>query len=163
DLGHLSPDRLLRHHVEWGLDGSGATADHGVLTRPEVEELIAQLTEEVPPRELAKLGDLLVEVANDRLSLDVVRESYFRASEASMAEWFDAQRDSEQRAFVIALAVFNDEPVQLVSTAAVVLADRFRKLEFPRPGDRGRNVFAVQLAARVEQARAVLVSELEDT
>lgn len=163
NLVRVSPDRLLRQYVEGGLNGSGATADHGVLTRPEVKELIAQLTEEVPPRELAKLGELLVEVANDRLSLDVVRESYFRASEASIAEWFDAQQDSEQRAFVIALAVFNDEPVQLVSTAATMLADRFRKLEIPRRGDRARDVFAVQLTTRVERARADLVSEMEET
>lgn len=163
DLGRLSPDRLLRHYVEQELTGSETTADHDILTRPEVKELIAQLTEEVPPRELAKLGELLVEVAHDRLSLDVVRESYFRASEASIAEWFDGQGDSEQRAFVIALAVFNDEPVQLVSTAATALADRFRELEFPRPEDRSRNVFATQLAARVEQARAELTSDLEDT
>jgi hypothetical protein len=163
DLVRVSPDRLVRHYVEWGLNESGATADHGVLTRPEVKELIAQLTEEVPPRELAKLGELLVEVANDRLSWDEVRERYFRVSEASIAEWFDSQEDTEQRAFVIALAVFNDEPVQLVSTAATMLADRFRKLEIPRRGDRARDVFAVQLDSRVQRARAELTSEMEDT
>ncbi|MFD9893252.1 hypothetical protein ACFWY9_28230 [Amycolatopsis sp. NPDC059027] len=163
DFGKVKPELLLRRHVEWGLSDSGDSAGQDVLSRPEVKEIVAQLTEEVPPRELAKLGELLVEVANERLSLDVVRERYSRASEAGIAEWFDAQQDCEQRAFVIALAVFNDEPVQLVSTAATLLADRFRELEIPDPADRTRDVFAVQLSWRVEQARAELVSEMEDT
>jgi hypothetical protein len=163
DFGRVRPDHLLQRYVEWGLTDPNSSADRAVLARPEVKEIVAQLTEEVPPRELAKLGELLVEVANDRLSLDIVREHYFRASEASIADWFDTQHDSEQRAFVIALAVFNDEPVQLVSTAATMLADRFRELEIPRRGDRARDVFAVQLSWRVEQARAELASEMEDT
>jgi hypothetical protein len=159
----VKPDRLLERYVEWGLADSAPEADHEVLSRPEVKEIIAQLTEEVPARELAKLGDLLIEVAHDRIGLETVRNRYSAASKAGFGEWFDVQDDLEQRAFVIALAVFNDEPVQLVSTAATMLADRFKKLAVPRRGDRSRNVFAVSLAQRVQQARAELANGSQET
>ncbi|SEC14585.1 hypothetical protein SAMN04489727_2731 [Amycolatopsis tolypomycina] len=159
----VKPDRLLERYVEWGLVGSAPEADHEVLSRPEVKEIIAQLTEEVPARELAKLGDLLIEVAHDRIGFETVRNRYSAAGKAGFGEWFDAQADLEQRAFVIALAVFNDEPVQLVSTAATMLADRFKKLAIPRRGDRSRDVFAVSLTQRVQQARAELANGSQET
>lgn len=159
----VKPDRLLERYVEWGLVDSSPEADHTVLSRPEVKEIVAQLTDEVPARELAKLGDLLIEVAHDRIGLETVRNRYSAAGKASFGEWFDDQDDLEQRAFVIALAVFNDEPVQLVSTAATMLADRFKKLAVPRRGDRSRDVFAVPLAQRVQQARAELAAGSQET
>lgn len=162
DLVRVKPDQLLQRHVTWRLTGSEA-ADHEVLSRPDVKEIISELTEDVPARELAKLGELLVEVAHERLSMDVVRDRYSKASEASFGEWFDAQTESEQRAFVIALAVFNDEPVQVVSAAATLLAARFERLLVPRRTDRTRDVFAVPLARRAESARAELASGSQET
>jgi hypothetical protein len=163
DFGMVKPEQLLNHYVELGLRASGAAADTDVLTRPAVKEIIDQLTEDMPPRELAELGELLVEVANDRRELDYVRERYSRASSTSFGEWFDTQQEVEQRAFVIALAVLNGEPVQLVSAAATLLADRFLALEFPKRADRSRDVFATPLARRLQQARAEVVTGTQDT
>ncbi|HEY2056969.1 MAG TPA: hypothetical protein VGH57_01250 [Amycolatopsis sp.] len=163
DFGMVKPERLLHHYVQLGLRDSGAAADADVLTRPAVKEIIDQLTEDMPARELAELGELLVEVANDRRELDYVRERYSRASSTSFGEWFETQQEVEQRAFVIALAVLNGESVQLVSAAATMLADRFLKLEFPKRADRSRDVFATPLARRLQQARAEVVTGTQDT
>ncbi|MGK3207308.1 hypothetical protein [Amycolatopsis sp. MEPSY49] len=162
DFGRIQPKPLLERYVAWELAGS-TTADQTLLTRPEVLEIVEQLGDELPPRELAKLGQLLIDVANDRLDLAYVRDRYSQASSADFSRWFDALPDTDQRAFVIALAVFNDESVQMVSTAARMLANRFKRLEAPRREDRARRVFATQLSKRVEWARAELVDSTQET
>jgi hypothetical protein len=162
DFGRIRPKPLLERYLAWELADS-ATADRELLARPEVREIVEQLGEELPPRELAKLGRLLIDVANDRLDLAYVRDRYSRASSVDFSRWFDDLADTEQRAFVIALAIFNDESVQMVSTAARMLANRFQRLETPRREDRARRVFGTQLSQRVEAARAELVDSTQDT
>ncbi|WP_328644136.1 hypothetical protein OHS58_24585 [Amycolatopsis sp. NBC_00348] len=161
-FGRIRPKPLLERYLAWELAGS-TTADRELLTRPDVREIVEQLGEELPPRELARLGRLLIDVANNRLDLAYVRDRYSQASSADFSRWFDALQDSDQRAFVIALAVFNDESVQTVATAARMLADRFRRLEAPRREDRARRVFATQLSERVESARAEFADSTQDT
>ncbi|MGW5718978.1 hypothetical protein ACWEVP_22590 [Amycolatopsis sp. NPDC003865] len=162
DFGRIRPKPLLERYLAWELADS-ATADRELLTRPEVREIVDQLGEELPPRELAKLGRLLIDVANNRLDLTYVRDRYSHASSVDFSQWFEALEDSDQRAFVIALAIFNDESVQMVSTAAGMLANRFRRLEAPRREDRARRVFATQLSQRVEAARAEFVESSQAT
>ncbi|MER6667813.1 hypothetical protein ABT256_24915 [Amycolatopsis japonica] len=154
EIGAIEPQTLLTRHVEWGLRGSTESTAGALLSRPDVKEIIAEITEDVPPRELAELGALLVEVAHDRISLDLVRERYSRASKTSFLEWFDEQSDPEQRAFVIALAVLNNETVTLVSDAAAILAKRIKAVEVPRRFDRAKPLFKISLEKRLEIARA---------
>ncbi len=162
DFGRIHPKPLLERYLAWELADS-ATADRELLARPDVREIVEQLGDELPPRELARLGRLLIDVANNRLDLAYVRDRYSHASSVDFSRWFDALADTDQRAFVIALAIFNDESVQTVSAAARMLANRFRRLEAPRREDRARLVFATQLSERVEAARAELVDSTQDT
>ncbi|HEX6339930.1 hypothetical protein [Umezawaea sp.] len=164
DLGGVEPAELIRRHLSWGMAVSGAGGTGlAVLEDPEVEEIVAELTDDVPRRELAHLGSLLVDVAAGRIDVATVRERYSRTSRANFLDWFNQQTDVEQRAFMISLAVFNDESVQLVSQAATMLADRIRRIERRRPGERGRALFATPLGKRLEDARAEVVESLEDT
>ncbi|PWK81264.1 hypothetical protein C8D88_11832 [Lentzea atacamensis] len=153
DLGHVAPERLLQQHL----------SDAAVLEKPEVKEIVAELTDDIPRRELAQLADLLREVAEGRAELTAVKERFSRAGEANFVEWFDRQTDIEQRAFVIALAVFNDEPVQIVSQAATLLAEHIKAVEIPRRTDRARQLFTVPLQRRISDANAELVEDTAET
>ncbi|RSN61331.1 hypothetical protein DMH01_19145 [Amycolatopsis sp. WAC 04182] len=160
ELGTIEPRTLLTRHVEWGLRGSSIESTAGaLLSRPDVKEIIAEITEDVPPRELAELGALLVEVAHDRIDLERVRERYSRVTQTGFLEWFDEQSDPEQRAFVIALAVLNNETVTLVSDAAAILAKRIKAVEVPRRFDRAKPLFTTSLTQRLEAAKAELVQD----
>lgn len=164
DIGAIEPAVLLRRHVTWSLQGSARAADGAaVLDRDEVREIVDQLTDDVPRRELAELAALLVEVARERIDVEVVKERYSRTSQSSFIEWFDQQQEIEQRAFVIALSVFNNEPVQLVAAAAEMLAERIKVVEVPRRMDRARPVFERPLHGRLADARAELVDGTEET
>lgn len=160
ELGVIEPQSLLTRHVEYGLrDSSTEDTATTLLSRPEVKEIIAEITEDVPPRELAELGALLVEVAHDRVSLDLVRDRYSRAAKAGFLEWFGQQTDPDQRAFVIALAVLNNETVTLVSDAAAMLAKRIKAVEIPRRFDRAKPLFKTSLQQRLHDARAEVVQD----
>ncbi|MFC3448397.1 hypothetical protein [Amycolatopsis speibonae] len=155
ELGAIEPQTLLTRHLKWHLRGAPteSTAD-SLLNRPEVKEIIAEVTEDVPPRELAELGALLVQVAHDRIGLDGVRERYSRVARASFLKWFDRESDPEQRAFEIALAVLNNETVTLVSDAAAILAKRIKAVEVPRRFDRAKPLFKTPLQTRLTAAKA---------
>ncbi|RKT54810.1 hypothetical protein [Saccharothrix australiensis] len=164
DLGEVEPSALIRRHLDWGLSAvESPRAGAAVLDLPEVREIVTALTPDVPRRQLADLGALLVDVATGRIDVEVVRERYSATSRANFVSWFDQQTDVEQRAFVIALAVFNDEPVHLVSGAATMLADLVKEVELPRRADRGRALFATPLSRRLEDARAEVVEDTERT
>ncbi|MCP2273905.1 ATP-binding protein [Actinokineospora diospyrosa] len=163
DLGAVEPRQLLERHLAWVLEQSPTTAAEPVLSHPEVGEVLGELTKDVSRSDLAKLGDLLAEVATGQVDIGAVRERYSHNSRASFVDWFDHQIDLPQRAFVIALAVFNDEPVQLVSRAATRLADMLAAVAGPRRATRGRPLFDTPLATWIERARAEVVDGVEDT
>ncbi|MGW5051618.1 hypothetical protein [Actinokineospora sp. NPDC004072] len=158
DLGPVEPTALLAKHLEHTLGDAAEAA--AVLDRPPVRQIIADLAPDTPCREVAELSGLLIELARDRIDADAVRRVRERTSDTSFAEWFDQQGTTDQRAFVIALAVFNNEAVQLVSEAATALAERIRLLEVPDPEARTRSLFDVPLHARLDAARAEVVTEI---
>jgi hypothetical protein len=164
DFGDVEPGALLERHVSVRLRESGdGTSATDLLARPEVKELVTELSADLSRRELVGLADLLVRVAEGRTDLDEVRQRYSAATEASFGAWFDEQNSTEQRAFVIALAVFNNEPVQTVLSAAKLLAERIRVVETPRRTDRARAVFGISLTQRLATAKAELFDDVQDT
>ncbi|GAA3861609.1 hypothetical protein GCM10022243_29740 [Saccharothrix violaceirubra] len=154
DLGTVGHEALVRKY----LDGDAA-----VLDRDDVREVLAELSPDLPCRAVVDLAGLLRDVAAGRADVAAVRERYSRAGEDAFVEWFESGHDTDQRAFAIALAVFNDQPVQLVSEAGALLADMIKSVETARRSDRTRPVFGVRLDRRVADARAVLVRGTEDT
>ncbi|MBM7774329.1 hypothetical protein JOD54_004533 [Actinokineospora baliensis] len=163
DLGAVEPERLLRRHLESALERSPSTDVEPVLSHPEVREVLGELSRDVSHHDLSTLGALLAEVVTGRVDIGAVRERYSHSSRASFVDWFDNRIDLAQRAFVIALAVFNDEPVQVVSRAATALGEMLSAVEVPRRGDRGRPLFEVPLTTRIEQARAEVVDGVQET
>lgn len=154
DLGAVPPENLLRSHLD---DRAG------VLDRPEVQEILEELTDLTPRRELERLALLLRDVADGLLEIGTVRERFSHASQSECEEWFDQQTDIDQRAFAIALAVFNEEPVQVVSQAASMLATDIKRVEIPRRVDRAQRLFTVPLRRRLQDAKAELVDTTMDT
>lgn len=164
DIGEVDRPSLLNRHLTWSLRGSARAADGAaILESAEVRDIIDQLTDDVPCRDLAELAALLVEVAHDHIDLAVVRERYSRTSQTNFVDWFDRQVEIEQRALVIALAVFNNESVHVVAAATAMLAERMKAMEIPRRVDRATAVFHSPLQKRLADARAELVDRTEDT
>ncbi|GAB3491286.1 hypothetical protein [Amycolatopsis cihanbeyliensis] len=161
-LGTVPAREVLRRHLCWSPHGSPDEADR-LLDRPDVAELVGELRPDTPRRDLASLATLLVEVGAGRLALAEVRQRYSRLDDSSFAAWFAEQSELDQRAFVIALAVFNGEPVHLVADAAHRLADRFRRIEHPRPSDRARPLFDTTFDQRLDRARAEYAEVIQDT
>ncbi|WP_143231191.1 hypothetical protein [Actinosynnema sp. ALI-1.44] len=161
-LGEVSAEQLVKKHVAWGVRGSAVDVN-ALLDRPEVAEILSQVSKDSAHRELAELAALLVDVAHERLTVEALRERYLRADDAKFLEWFDQQADTDQRAFVIALAVFNNESVQLVSEAASWLADSIHKAERRRRSEWCRSVFEIPLQKRLDDARAEVVSGTVET
>lgn len=163
-IGLVESEALVRKHLGCGLRKAGHDGDGtALLEQREVRELLAEIPPDTPLREQANLGTLLVEVVQGRAELLTVQDQYRAVASAEFEKWFDEQADAEQRSFVIALAVFNGMPVQVVSVAARMLADRIKAVEVPRRLDRARSLFATPLRKRLADARAEVVQSTQET
>ncbi|MGW4094052.1 hypothetical protein [Nocardia sp. NPDC004750] len=161
DVGEPADVRaILRKHLLQQLTDD----DLGVLSRVEVEALLNLVTEHRPSaHELVNLAALLVDVAAGRIdSADVVGR-YVAAEDNRFRQWFD-ELDTDTRPFAIALAVFNNMPLHIVSEAGRALASSIVDAETIREDVRpGQVVFGVRSTELLSRAQAQSYRSHEDT
>jgi hypothetical protein len=171
-----NPETVLRRHLDLRLGGADPdTADDTevagevgptaatVLSEEAVRALVTEVVEDpLSMRRLVELADKLARVAMGRLDLDTVRTHFSEQSEQNFGEWFDQMKESEQRAFVIALAAFNGMSYFTVARASQQLEERIRRVE-EGDEDEGRPVFGTRRKKRVDGARAKLVMATDFT
>ncbi|MEV6427639.1 hypothetical protein [Nocardia sp. NPDC051463] len=151
---------ILRKHLRQQL----ADDDLGVLSRLEVTALLSLVTEHRPSaHELVNLAALLVDVAADRIDIAEVVSRYVAAEDNRFRQWFD-ELDTDTRPFAIALAVFNNMPLHIVSEAGRALASSIVDAEVLGEGARsGQTVFGVRSAELMSRAQAQSYRSHEDT
>ena len=113
--------------------------------------------------ELARFADRIAEYARGALPLDGLATFGHYAAELQVREWFDgAEQSLHDKAFLIALAAFDEAPYPLTAELGDVLFGLLQRIE--NPGEPARiPVFGTSSAQRVEHARADRYQEAEET
>jgi len=120
---------VLRAHLEHCV---GAAVAGELLASAELVELAdAELTPDAGPRTAAVLAQLLADVYQaDRAHADIVAEvraSLTAYKKRGLEDWFAQLKGLTKHSFVIALAVLNGLPYEMVTEAGRVLEDRLTK------------------------------------
>lgn len=150
---------ILRKHLLRQL----AEDDLGVLSRLEVAALLSMVEEHRPSaHELVNLVARLVDVAAGRIDIDEVVGRYAAAEDNRFRQWFD-ELDTDTRPFAIALAVFNNMPLHIVSEAGRALARSIVDAEALDDAGSGQTVFGVRSTELLSRAQAQLYRSHEDT
>ncbi|MFD4457482.1 hypothetical protein [Nocardia sp. NPDC058480] len=151
---------FLRKHLLQQL----AEDDLGVLSRLEVTTLLSMMEERRPSaQELVYLAAQLVDVSEGRIDIAEVVGRYAAAEDNRFREWFD-ELDTDTRPFAIALAVFNNMPLHIVSEAGRALARSIVDVEALDDDSRsGQRVFGVRSTELLSRAQAQSYRSYEDT
>ncbi|TQF04605.1 hypothetical protein E6W39_23225 [Kitasatospora acidiphila] len=160
-----APELLLRGHLRHKeLGGRGIDE---LLALPEVRSVLGHPR---PVAELARFADRVAEYARGARPLDSLAAFGHYAAERQVREWFDdtvqPPQDGRQplhdKAFLIALAAFDEGPYALTAELGDDLFGRLQRIE--DPGEPARiPVFGTSSAQRVEYARADRYEEAEET
>ncbi|MGW6427607.1 hypothetical protein ACWF82_33465 [Nocardia sp. NPDC055053] len=136
----------------------------GLLDRAEVTQLLSLVSEHRPPaRELTQLAAQLVDVARGRINIAEVVGRYSASDDNRFRQWFD-ELDADTRPFAIALAVFNNMPLHIVSAAGRTLARLIAAAEaVDEDGGPAQSVFGVRSAELLNRARAQSYRSHEDS
>ncbi|SER23050.1 hypothetical protein SAMN05216188_10962 [Lentzea xinjiangensis] len=154
---------VVASHFQVQLKLAGRT-DQQLDDHPEFGELVDEVVATTPrAQDLAEFGRGLSQIVLGQRDIEDLRQSYTRTADSGFREWFDGLGDNEQRAFAIALAVFDGMPVQVVSEAATELAKAIQAAEIPDRRARVREVFAVRRLSLVERVHAELTTSVEDS
>ncbi|MGH8885382.1 MAG: hypothetical protein ACRDYX_09465 [Egibacteraceae bacterium] len=147
------PAEVLRAHLNSLLDDSRSKQRDELLGYKEVQEF---LQTKPLPHEVARFSALLAAAANGELSLADVLVQFHGHVRKEIEEWFQSQKDRGERAFMLALAVFNGAAYQDVLHSAERLEVLFQEIEEPEghDGKPGRPIFSMTKRERLEQARA---------
>ncbi|PNE34508.1 hypothetical protein AF335_08020 [Streptomyces eurocidicus] len=163
DDGHVpwrppEPAALIRGHLRHK-DLAGHHADD-LLALPEVRSVLGHRR---PVAELARFADRIADHARGALSLAELAGFGHYAAEQQVREWFDSTEHSlHDKAFLIALATFDEAPYPLTAELSDVLFGFLQHIE--NPGEPTRiPVFGTSSAQRVEHARADRYQEAEET
>lgn len=105
----------------------------------------------------------LGEVVLHRVELTAIRDRYADTAEAGFREWFDELKDNDQRAFAIALAVFNGMPMHTVAVTATDLGKAMQAAENPDRRTRRRSIFALRRGDLIERVNADVTAGSETT
>ncbi len=141
-----------------------STDELGVLDRVDVTQLLSLVAEHRPPaRELVQLAAQLVDVAKCRVEIAEVVGRYSASDDNRFRQWFD-ELDADTRPFAIALAVFNNMPLHIVSAASRALASQIAEAEASEDGGgSAQSVFGMRSAELLSRARAQSYRSHEDT
>ncbi|MGH8898783.1 MAG: hypothetical protein ACRDZ4_17620 [Egibacteraceae bacterium] len=154
------PAEVLRAHLSSLLDDSRSEQRDELLGHPKVQEF---LQTEPLPHEVARLAEFLA-AANGELNVEdaITRFDEHRVRK-EIEEWFQSHKDRGDRAFMLALAVFNGAAYQDVLGSAERLEELFQEIEEPEglDGRPGRVIFSTTKSERLAEARARPV-ETED-
>ncbi|MEU6239025.1 hypothetical protein, partial [Kitasatospora sp. NPDC047058] len=162
-IGHVpwqppEPARLLRGHLR-GRDLAG----HGVeelLGLPAVRSVLGHRR---PVAELATLADRIAAYARGTLTLEGLAGFGHYAAEQQVRDWFDsAEQSLHDKAFLIALAAFDEAPYPLTAELSDVLFGLLQRIEDPTEPAR-IPVFGTSSAQRIERAQADRYEETEET
>jgi hypothetical protein len=158
---------VLRAHLEHHI-GTGAANE--LLTSPELVELRdAVLTSDAGPRAVVDLARLLAGVYQaDRTHADIVaevQELLAAHKKRGFDDWFAQLDDLAKQSFVIALAVLNGLPYEMVAQAGRVLEDRLTKPVHGNVQNLPRDQvqpFRTSLTARLKEFDAKLITDDAD-
>ncbi|MCG6495500.1 hypothetical protein [Kitasatospora sp. A2-31] len=162
-IGHVpwqppEPAELLRGHLR-GRDLAG----HGVEELLDLPAVRSVLGHRRPVAELASFADRIAEYARGHLSLQGLAGFGHYAAEQQVREWFDsAEQSLHDKAFLIALAAFDEAPYPLTAELSDVLYGLLQRIEDPAEPAR-IPVFGTSSAQRVERAHADRYEEAEET
>jgi hypothetical protein len=164
--GGVAPDgnHVVAKHFGAHLTVAGK-AGQAVRDFPQLAGLISEVVQTT--HRLAGLAEFardLGEVVLDRVDLAAIESRYADTAEAAFREWFDGLADNDQRAFAIALSVFNGMPMHTVAVSATILAKDMQAAENPDRRTRTRSLFALRRGDLIGQvgAEVVTASELTD-
>ncbi|MGK5546101.1 hypothetical protein ACSNOH_15400 [Streptomyces sp. URMC 127] len=163
DGGHVpwrppEPSALLRGILRHE-DLAGHDPD-ALLALPEVQSALGHRR---PVAELARFAGRIAAYARGDLTLADLAAFGHYAAERQVRAWFDSTEQTlHDKAFLIALATFNEAPYPLTAELSDVLFGLLQRIE--NPGEPARiPVFGTSSAQRVERAQADRYQEAEDT
>ncbi|MCC3774288.1 hypothetical protein [Streptomyces sp. UNOB3_S3] len=162
-VGHVAwqppePAALLRGHLR-----HKDLAGHGVDDLLALTEVRSALGHRRPVAELARFADRIAAYAQGTLSLADLAAFGHYAAERQVRAWFDSTEQTlHDKAFLIALATFDEAPYPLTAELSDVLFGFLQRIE--NPGEPARiPVFGTSSAQRVEHAQADRYQEAEET
>ncbi|WP_438316446.1 hypothetical protein ACSHWO_29250 [Streptomyces sp. HUAS TT3] len=162
-VGHVpwkppEPAALLAGHLR-NKNLAGRSSDE-LLALSEVRSVLAHHR---PVADTARFADRVAGYARGTVSLAELRAFGHYAAERQVREWFDsADHTLHDKAFLIALATFDEAPYPLTAELSDVLFGLLQRIE--NPGEPARiPVFGTSSAQRVEQALADRYQEPEET
>ncbi len=162
-VGHVAwqppePAELLRGHLRHK-DLTGRGVDE-LLALPEVQSVLGHRR---PVADLAVFADRIAAYAQGVLSLSDLAAFGHYAAERQVRTWFDGTEQSlHDKAFLIALAAFDEAPYPLTAELSDVLFGLLQRIE--NPGEPACiPVFGTSSAQRVEHAQAERYQEAEET
>ncbi|MFF5533089.1 hypothetical protein ACFY71_11485 [Streptomyces cinerochromogenes] len=152
------PAALLAGHLR-NKDLAGRSVDE-LLALAEVRSVLAHHR---PVADTARFAERVAGHAQGRVSLAELGAFGHYAAERQVREWFDsADHTLHDKAFLIALATFDEAPYPLTAELSDVLFGLLQRIE--NPGEPARiPVFGTSSAQRVEQALADRYQEPEET
>ncbi|MFD0275066.1 hypothetical protein ACFVHB_14360 [Kitasatospora sp. NPDC127111] len=162
-IGHVpwlppEPGRLVRGHLR-GRDLAG----HGIEELLDLPQVRSVLGHRRPVAELAVFAERIAEFARGTLTLRDLAGFGHYAAEQQVREWFDsAEQSLHDKAFLIALAAFDEAPYPLTAELGDVLFGLLQRIEDPTEPAR-IPVFGTSSAQRVERAQADRYEEAEET
>ncbi|MER8037800.1 hypothetical protein [Streptomyces hydrogenans] len=153
-----APDALLAGHLRTK-DLAGRDAAE-LLGLPEVRSV---LTHHRPVAETARFAEHVAGYARGTVTLAALGAFGHVAAERQVRTWFDsADHTLHDKAFLIALATFDEAPYPLTAELGDVLYQLLQRIE--HPGEPARiPVFGTSSAQRVEKALAERYQEPEQT
>ncbi|MEU5979092.1 hypothetical protein [Streptomyces sp. NPDC047315] len=162
-VGHVSwqppePAALLAGHLR-----NQDLAGRSVADLLAIDEVRSVLAHHRPVADTASFARRVAGHARGAVSLADLGAFGHHAAERQVREWFDsAQHTLHDKAFLIALATFNEAPYPLTAELSDVLFGLLQRIE--NPGEPARiPVFGTSSAQRVEQALADRYQESEET
>ncbi|NXY96929.1 hypothetical protein HYE82_21600 [Streptomyces sp. BR123] len=152
------PAALLAGHLR-NKDLAGRSVDE-LLALTEVRAVLAHHR---PVADTARFAERVAGYARGTVSLAELGAFGHYAAERQVREWFDsADHTLHDKAFLIALATFDEAPYPLTAELSDVLFGLLQRIE--NPGEPARiPVFGTSSAQRVEQALADRYQEPEET
>ncbi|MGW3395533.1 hypothetical protein [Streptomyces hydrogenans] len=153
-----APDALLAGHLRTADLGGRDAAE--LLGLPEVRSV---LTHHRPVAETARFAEHVAGYARGTVTLAALGAFGHVAAERQVRAWFDsADHTLHDKAFLIALATFDEAPYPLTAELGDVLYQLLQRIE--HPGEPARiPVFGTSSAQRVEKALAERYQEPEQT
>jgi hypothetical protein len=169
DGGEPAPTpAVVGNHLRWQLKpllenvGDVDRRASELLDHEQVGTVIAELSSSSASDLVAFATDLAGAYRSSETIGKIVHR-HSRSVASRFVEWFDGQTDIEQRALVIALAVFQGMPLHIVGRTARLLADRIREAENPDPEHVRRTLFGSPMRERLAAASAEIFSGAETT